>query len=452
MIFLKELNKVAVLLFSILVFACSSDAEVPIVTNEETENPVDDTTDEESTDSKPNILLIIADDMGLDATPGYDIGTIKPAMPNLEDMMRKGLTFNNLWSNPTCTPTRSAMITGKYGFRTNVSKVGDELSLTETSLQQYIDQNTSSSYSSAVIGKWHLSNDINHPNNMGIPYFGGFSRGGVSSYTNWDFVENGTTILSNTYATTKFTDVAIDWIGDQSKPWFLWLAFNAPHTPFHLPPTELHNQGALPEDEASIEANPTPYYMAALEAMDTEIGRLLGSMTDEERDNTVILFIGDNGTPAQVSQVYGTRRTKDSAYQGGVNVPMVISGNGVVRVNETEDALITVTDLFSTISQLAGIGVTELHDSKSFKPLLSAQSTDTREFAYTEIGRDGGTYDVAIRNQTHKYITFSDGSEELYNLIEDPLENESLLTTNTLSSEDSIELAKLKDELIRLKQ
>lgn len=449
---MKEQYKVAILLFSTLLFACSSDAEAPAVTDDEIDNPIEDTTDEESTNSKPNILLIIADDMGLDATPGYDIGTIKPAMPNLEDMMRKGLTFNNLWSNPTCAPTRAAMITGKYGFRTNVSAVGDELSLTETSLQEYIRTNATANYSDAVIGKWHLSNDINHPNNMGVGYFGGFSRGGVTSYTNWDFVENGTSTATTVYATTKITDVAIDWIGNQSNPWFLWLAYNAPHTPFHLPPDELHNQGALPADESSIAANPMPYYMAALEAMDTEMGRLLASMTDEERENTIIIFIGDNGTPTQVAQAYGNRRTKDTPYQGGVNVPMVVSGNGVLRINETEDALITVTDLFTTVSELAGVGVTELNDSKSFKALLSGDSSNTREFAYTEIGRGGDSYDIAIRNQTHKYITFSDGSEELYDLIVDPLESQNLINNAALSNEDAIQLEQLKIELTRLRQ
>ena len=131
---------------------------------------------------------------------------------------------------------------------------------------------------------------------------------------------------------------------------------------------------------------------------------------------------------------------------------MVVSGNGVLRVNETEDALITVTDLFATVSELAGVGVTELNDSKSFKALLSGNSSNTREFAYTEIGRGGGTYDIAIRNQTHKYITFSDGSAELYDLIEDPLESQNLLSNTPLGNEDAIELARLQEELIRLKQ
>jgi len=349
--------KIAYLLIFSISFSCANDED------DEMSQNVD----------APNILLIIADDMGLDATPGYDFGTVKPDMPNLQNMINTGITFNNLWSNPVCTPTRGTILTGKYGFRTNVLKVDDEMSVSETSLQKHLDNNVSG-YSHAVIGKWHLSNDANHPNNMGVDYFAGFLSGGVQSYTNWNLTENGVTGSSNTYTTTKFTDLAIDWLGKQTQPWFLWLAYNAPHTPFHLPPNDLHSQGSLPSDQASIDANPLPYYMAMLEAMDTEMGRLINSMTEEERDNTVIIFIGDNGTPGQVVQTYATRRAKGSVYQGGVNVPMIIAGKDVTRINQTEDALISTTDLFATISNIAGINTTTINDSQSFAALLTSSN------------------------------------------------------------------------------
>ncbi|MFT6002331.1 MAG: arylsulfatase A-like enzyme, partial [Flavobacteriales bacterium] len=115
------------------------------------------------TDTRPNILLIIADDMGLDATPGYNVGTIKPNVPNIQNMINQGVRYNNFWSYPVCTPTRSSMLTGKYGFRTNVLKVGDVLSTSETSLQSHIDNNTGNRYAHAVIGKWHLSTSPSHP-------------------------------------------------------------------------------------------------------------------------------------------------------------------------------------------------------------------------------------------------------------------------------------------------
>lgn len=450
-----QMNKVVVFILIVFFFACSTADEALNTTADKEEVTEEEPTEEPTEDSindSPNILLIIADDMGLDATPNFGIGDIKPVMPNLGRLMYEGLTFNNVWSNPTCTPTRAAMITGKFGFRTNMTTVGNELSTTETSLQTFIDQNSDANYTNAVIGKWHLANDIQHPMEMGVDYFAGFLGGSVKAYSDWDFVENGTTMSSVDYTTTKFTNLAIDWIADQNQPWLLWLSYNAPHTPFHLPPDNLHNQGALPADKASIAANPIPYYMASLEALDTEMGRLIDAMTTEERENTIIIFIGDNGTPNQVAQAYGNRRNKDTVYQGGVNVPMVICGKGVTRSSETEDALINVTDIFATVADIAGSGINEINDSKSFKKLLDGSSDSTREFAFTEIGRDGNSTDIAIRNTSHKYLIFADGTEALYDLLSDPLESQNLLDTSPLSDTDANELDNLTTELARIRQ
>ena len=446
-----QINKALIFVFIVLFYACNS-ADDALNTTADKEDETTEEPSESSTNDRPNILLIIADDMGLDATSNFNIGDIKPMMPNLNKLMSEGLTFSNVWSNPTCTPTRAAMITGKFGFRTNMTQVGDELSTAETSLQTYIGQNSDRNYTNAVIGKWHLSNNIEHPKNMGVDYFAGFIGGSVPSYTNWDFIENEATTSLTDYTTTKFTDVAIDWIADQSQPWFLWLSYNAPHTPFHLPPDNLHSQGSLSIDEASIAANPIPYYMASLEAMDTEMGRLLDTMTTKEKENTIIIFVGDNGTPNQVAQGYGNRRNKDTIYQGGVNVPMVVCGKDVSRSNEIEDALINVTDIFATVAAITGTGIKEINDSKSFKDLLNGSNDSTREFAFTEIGRDGNSADVAIRNESHKYLMFSDGTEALYNLLLDPLESQNLLGTTTLGQLDTSELNKLKAELLRINQ
>ena len=186
-----------VLFLSIFILlACSKDSYTTVD---------DDTKMEEmgNTNYAPNILLVIADDMGLDACPGYNIGSVKPNMPNLQNLIDSGIKFNNLWSNPTCTPTRAGIITGKYGLRTNVLAVDDPLSTSETSLQKYLDNNTNNEYAHAVIGKWHLSRDTSHPNDMGINYFAGFMGGGVPSYNNWTLNVNGTTSASTDYTTSK---------------------------------------------------------------------------------------------------------------------------------------------------------------------------------------------------------------------------------------------------------
>ncbi len=418
-------------------FACSSDQVI-------------DAGGETSINNSPNILLIIADDMGLDATPGFNVGTVKPNMPNLQNMINSGVRFTNLWSYPTCTPTRSSILTGKYGFRTGVMKVDDVLPTSEVSLQQYLkDKNTG--HSNAVIGKWHLSRDASHPNQMGIDYYAGLLTGGVQSYTNWNFTSNQNTNASTEYTTTKFTDLAIDWVKQQNQPWFLWLAYNAPHTPFHLPPNNLHSQGNLPSDQGSIDSNPLPYYMAMIEAMDSEIGRLLNSMTQEQKDNTVIIFIGDNGTPGGAAQDYRAQRVKGTLYQGGVNVPMIVSGKNIGRFNEVDENLLNTTDLFATIADIANTGTNELNDSKSFKELLSSSSTTNfRGFTYTEHGKTTGNDEYTVRNLTHKYIKFTNGNEAFYNLSNDFFERTNLLNSS-LSSTDQKELDELKEFLNNLK-
>jgi arylsulfatase A-like enzyme len=395
--------------------------------------------------SKPNILLIIADDVGLDAMPGYNIGSSKPSMPTVENLINNGIIFTNFWSNPTCTPTRSSILTGKYGFRVDVTQVGDELATSETSLQKYLNDKNST-YNNAVIGKWHLSENPSHPTNMGVDYYAGLLSGATRSYSSWNFTQNGQTTTSEEYITTKFSDLAIDWLGTQSEPWFLWLAYTAPHTPFHLPPNDLHTFDGLPANQASIDANPLPYYLAMMEAMDSEIGRVLASLSASELENTLIIFIGDNGTPNEVAQEYNSRRVKGTVYQGGINVPMIISGKGVSRIGQSENALINSTDLFATIAEVAGVTTSTIHDSQSFKGLLTDENSDTREYVYAEIGKDTGGSDYTIRNQTHKYIKFDNGNEALYNLSQNPLENPNLLSPNQLPLSAADET--IKNELI----
>lgn len=399
---------------------------------------------------EPNVLLIIADDLGLDALNGYAEGSIKPNTPILDGLASNGLIFNNFWTNSVCSPTRSTILTGKYGYSTGVRSQGDEISSNETSLQSYINQ--TNDYATAIVGKWHLSGNRAslNPEDMGIDYYAGLYSGAVTDYYNWNFTEDGISTQETSYATTKFTDLAIDWVATQTKPWFLWLAYNAPHTPFHAPPAEMHSQGSLPTDQASINANPMPYYMASIEAMDFQIGRLLSSLDQAERDNTVIIFIGDNGTPNQVSQdPYGRRKAKGTMYQGGVNTPMIVSGLGVSRIG-IDDNLINATDLFATIASLTGVSVTEINDSKDFSSLLTTPVSDFREFTYTEYN-DGIEDEWAIRNVNYKLIINTDGSQELYSLANDPFENDNLLS-NTLSNAAQTGKEQLEAKLLEIRQ
>jgi len=421
----------------VLLFSCSSEDDT-------TNDP--DTTDTEET----NILLIIADDLGLDALNGYSEGSIKPNTPNLDALAATGLVFNNFWTNSVCSPTRSTILTGKYGFSTGVRSQGDEILVNETSLQSYINQ--SNEYATAIVGKWHLSGNrfSLNPEDMGIDYYAGLYSGAVGDYYNWNLTEDGVATAQTEYVTTKFTDLAIDWLATQTEPWFLWLAYNAPHTPFHAPPASMHSQGILATDQASINADPMPYYMASIEAMDFQIGRLLSSMSTTERANTIIIFMGDNGTPIQVSQTpYGRGKAKGTMYQGGVNTPMIIGGKGVTRTG-IDNNLINSTDLFATIASLSGVNVSEINDSKDLSPLLSTTAANFRDYTYAEYN-DGITDEWTIRGANYKLIINTDRSEELYFLNDDPYENNNLLTA-TLSSEAQAAKDLLEAKLAEIRQ
>lgn len=222
------------------------------------------------------------------------------------------------------------------------------------------------------------------------------------------------------------------------------MAYNAPHTPFHLAPTDLHSQGNLPTDQSSIDARPTPYFMSAVEAMDSELGRLLNSLSTEERNNTIIIFIGDNGTPNQVVQTpYSSMRAKGSIYQGGVNVPMIVSGVGVSRMGERESALVHTTDLFATIANIAGVSIQEINNSASFYNLVSDDTASKRTYVYTERSNNGVSY--AIRDANYKLIVNDNGTEQFYKISTDPYEGSNLIGT-TLSTEATVAKAALEAE------
>jgi arylsulfatase B len=314
----------------------------------------------ESTGSKsapPNIVFVLADDMGVDASPCYPaFGTVKPKMPNVEKLCNEGVVFDNMTASPVCSPSRAAALTGKYGFRTNVGNVDDQLSSEETTALDVV-ASAPIPYANAVIGKWHLAGaqpDPTQPERLGAQYYDGFLRGAVQNYSSWPRVTQGQTNTSSTYTTTALADSAIAWTGKQTKPWLLWLAFNAPHAPFHLPPANLLSNSTLSGAATDITQNPRNYYFAAMEALDTELGRFLQSIPPATRSNTVVLFMGDNGTPAHVIQApFAADTSKGTVAEGGVHVPLIVAGAGVTEKGKRSAALLNGVDVFSTIAELA---------------------------------------------------------------------------------------------------
>ena len=372
--------------------------------------------------NQPNILLIIADDLGVDASNGYQDSDILPNTPNLDALRASGLTFMNAWAAPKCTPTRANIMSGKYGVKTGVTGTPGNLdAASHTSIFKELSNRTNDAYTKGLVGKWHLSSPVDYtdPRQHGIDYYEGNFTSGVDDYYNWEKISNEMASIETEYTTTYFTNQAIDWIGAQNQPWFMWLAHNAPHGPFHVPPSDLYTSTNVNNNQGK--------YIAMIEAMDAEIGRLLNNISPDVLANTTIIYIGDNGTPNGVLQNYPNRHGKSSLYQGGVHVPMTVTGAGVTRQNEEETAMVHATDIYATILELAGIELEGgIYNSLSFNHLLSSSTGVKRTYNYSELANDW-----TIRNTEYKLIQLADGTQEFYDLTADPLEEDNLINNLT---------------------
>ena len=406
-----------------------------------------------------NVLLIIADDMGIDASRCYSLGDQQAPMPNIEAMCASGMVFDNAYAAPVCSPTRATIMTGQYGFRTGVGGAiprGGQANGLSPDVTSLFDVLATTEYKANLIGKWHLAGagaTLDHPADLGVPDYFGLIRGGTRDYSKWNAVENGKQVAVNEYTTTVFTDRAIDWIRAQKSPWFLWLAYNAPHTPFHVPPAHLHGFDALADDPDAIRENPLPYYQAALQALDTEIGRLMASMPQEVRDNTIVMFIGDNGSPNQVTRgFYGQHAAKGTIFEGGTHVPFVVSGPGVAPGRTR--SFFNTTDLFATIAGYAGVEV-QAPDSHDIRPILSGRD-GSREYVYVEHFSDrpprrSNVFGWALRERQFKLVQADGSKPMLYDLSTDPLEAMDLLADDT-SPEEAAIVANLEARFTRIRR
>ncbi len=472
-----------------------------------------------------NILFVMADDVGIEKLESYAIAEgyyvydeagekqvdySKVAVtPNLTRLAQSGMQFRNTWANPMCSPTRASILTGRYGKRTGVGDIvtethGNELKLSEYILPEVLARNPRLNYANALVGKWHVQNANNggpaSPNLAGFDHYSGaLSNLGTDAADYFDWVKtiNGVAEKSavsgrdyaadprfadntdNRYATTNSVNDAIVFIDEQGEqPWFLWLAFHAPHDPWHKPPADLHTRD-LPTDQLPAEA-PKPHYLASIEALDAELGRLLDSIPEDVMARTTVIFVGDNGADDVVvddpaadlydEATFAAKPRKGTLYEGGINVPLIISGatldqplcdrieNGVCE----SDALVNTTDLFATMLDIAGIHaatslpetypldspdasyagrVLEL-DSVSLLPLMQGRASGSlRDYVYAE--RFGRTFGSKLEGRTVRDARYKllenqfvilPSTYEFYDLQNDPLEQVNLWTV-TLDEE-----------------
>ena len=437
-----------------------------------------------------NVLVIVGDDVGIDVLRSYDpngeYGILDlPPTPNLDALAARGVRFTNVWSNPACCPTRATIQTGRYGFRNGILHIvpmpphdasfGIDLEAERLIPRVLHDILGASRVSSAAIGKWHLSTGpafddqlTMAPNEAGYEHFSGtlFNVGTSESYFDWDRTDDGLIFRDSRYATSANVDDALSWISERTAagtPWFLWLAFNAPHAPYHVPPASLHTRNLAGVDCGT---NPRPCFLAMLEAMDSEIGRLLAgleALPGDVDENTTILFIGDNGTPKEVTVApFLPSHAKQTLYEGGVRVPLIAAGYPVTNGGRVSDALVNATDVYASVLELMvgrgyrsylrrALGDNRPIDAVSFVPILQNRVRDIRDFAFAEtklIGANGKLIRELERDvdgnpvSSYKLILFAKFEDtpqdpaaddfeisdiEFYELLSDPFERVNLL-------------------------
>jgi arylsulfatase B len=374
-----------------------------------------------------NILMIIADDVGVDmigAYKAYEHDPYEPPVdsddlpptPNLDELASEGILFRNLWSNPVCAATRATIQTGRYGYRTGVRTNLETLSPeTESSIAEILSRDPELGYTHAAFGKWGLGLSPESPVRTGYDLYQGNPAARIDDYFAWvkytsefdpastdpacdlsdpAWRDNLACIAVSTdsisdYVTAENAIDTLDWISDlpPDQPWFAILSFNAPHLPYHAPPGFDQNLECGDLDRPIC-------YRAMIEAMDREIGPLLDFLLP--RGDTTIIFLADNGTPQEigVGALAGTPG-KGSVYERGINVPLIIAGAGVEGEGRVSEALVNTTDLFMTVLDLAGVDSSvlpptpaekdaDMHDSFSLVPILSGNAEHIREYTYAE--------------------------------------------------------------------
>lgn len=375
----------------------------------------------------PNVIVILADDVGVDRIGAY--GDAEAHTPTLDALAKAGAMFTSGYSETVCSPSRAALLTGTYPHRLGISNAilwnsfnpNAMLPLDAPSLPASLPDH----YRSMVIGKWHLANKsagMLHPLMMGFDtHRGTIANPGNVFLFGW-FI-NGVKLPSflTSYLLTFTVDAAIEEIEAQTSPYFMYLALHAPHKPLHNPPSELHTYGptgGLPELQ----------FRAYLEAMDTEIARLLKSV---DWSNTYVIFMGDNGTIVEaIDPELPTQQSKGFVYEGGIHVPLIVVGPGIRP--GTRPGLTHIVDVAPTIAELTGGSSVEFQDGRSFVDALFGTPAAGRSSAYWRRTAPDREED-ALRFGDWKLVRdLVKRKVELYHLASDPGETKDLATTSPL--------------------
>ena len=395
----------------------------------------------------PNIIVILVDDLGYGDLSSY--GATDLQTPHIDSLIASGMRFDHFYANcPVCSPTRAALLSGTYPDRVGVPGVirtrpQDSWGFLDPSAVLLPKALWPASYHTAIVGKWHLGLESpSTPNEMGFDHFHGFLGDMMDDYYNHRRHGNNYMYLNDVeidpagHATDLFSNWAIDYLNQRkadNRRFFLYLAYNAPHTPIQPPSNWLAKvkarEGNISDRRARL--------VALIEHMDDGIGRVMAALKANQQDqNTLVIFTSDNGGQLNVGGQCGNNRGgKQDMYEGGIRVPAGIVWPGIIAPGSRSDIVGMTMDIFPTLCDIAGTPYASDLNGTSLLPTLLGQPQNGLDRTLVWVRREGnmryqGRDYYALREGPWKLVQNSPFEPyQLYNLDSDPLESNNLANT-----------------------
>ena len=385
---------------------------------------------------RPNIVLIMTDDQGY-GDLGFH-GNDKIDTPVLDRLATESVRFDRFFVCPYCTPTRAALMTGRYPLRTGAAAVTRGLETVRGEEVTIAEVLRSAGYATGCFGKWHIGEHYpSHPNGQGFDEFFGMPQGHWDNYFDPKLEHNGRMVQTRGFITDVITDYALGFIEQQrNRPFFCYLPYNAPHTPHQVPDRYFDKYIAR-----GLDTRAAAIY-GMVENIDRNVGRLLEKLDEMDlADRTIVIFLSDNGPEGPEGSRYnaGMRGMKGTVHEGGMRVPLFVRWPGQFKADTVVEPIAAHVDLLPTIAELCGVKKPETLplDGRSLVPLLTGQAGDCPDrmiFARTSgwrsvlsfnepVVRDLHTLGKTVRTQRWRAVNTGEGWQ-LYDMANDPSEKQ----------------------------
>ncbi len=401
------------------------------------------TAQQKTSSRKPNIIMILVDDLGYGDLSCYGAKDLQT--PNIDALVASGMRLDNFYANcPVCSPTRASLLTGRYPdlvgvpgvIRTHTTDCWGYLSEHVVLLPKLLKK---AGYQTGIVGKWHLGlASPNKPNERGFDHFHGFLGDMMDDYyTHRRFGNNYMRLNENQidpegHATDLFSQWSGDYIrsrADSSQPFFLYLAYNAPHTPIQPPEDWLKRVKDREKDITDRRAK----LVALIEHLDHGVGQIVSVLKQTSlSDNTLVIFTSDNGGQLGIGANNGPLRAgKQDMYEGGIKEPFCAVWPGKIKAGSHSDRVALTMDLFATMCDAASAKIDHTIDGRTILPTLLGQSQPDEDRYLFWVRREGNRYGgrayYAARYGDFKLLQNSPFEPmQLFNLKDDPAEQKPL--------------------------